>query len=150
MIQTVKYSLAELEAMKDALVPYMLDYDIASLDANEVTTTIDIELWEERDDIYSLIESLEVIDMDIVRLTVLENVCIEFTMAEHPPAQIPEEFLTSSWDALEDASEHNESRAMVTIYPGTRIAFRNSSVSYGTAGPKQASGSFGNKSSVGC
>lgn len=114
-IRTVEYSLAELETMKEALVPYMLDYDIASLDANEVTTTIDFELWNERDDLYSLIERMGVIDMDIVRITVLEDVSIEFTVAEYPSAQISEAFLVSTSDVHGDAIEQSQSRVTTTI-----------------------------------
>ncbi len=91
-VETVKYALVELEAMKDALVPYMLEYDIATLDANEVSNTVDIEMWKDRADIYSLIESLEIIDMDIVRISVLENVELRFTAADAPPANTIEQY----------------------------------------------------------
>ena len=36
----------ELEAMKDALVPYMSDYGIFSLDADEMTNKVRIEVYE--------------------------------------------------------------------------------------------------------
>lgn len=64
----------------------MLDYDIATLDANEALNTVDIQMWNDREDIYSLVESLEILDMDIVRITVLENVHFAFPVAQNPPA----------------------------------------------------------------
>lgn len=38
--------MAELEAMKDASVPYMNDYGIFSLDADEMTNKVRIEVYE--------------------------------------------------------------------------------------------------------
>lgn len=38
--------MAELEAMKDALVPYMNDYGIFSLDADEIPNKVRIEVYE--------------------------------------------------------------------------------------------------------
>lgn len=38
--------MAELEAMKDALVPYMNDYGIFSLDADEIPHKVRIEVYE--------------------------------------------------------------------------------------------------------
>lgn len=38
--------MAELEAMKDALVPDMNDYGIFSLDADEMTNKVRIEVYE--------------------------------------------------------------------------------------------------------
>ncbi len=37
--------MAELEAMKDALVPDMNDYGIFSLDADEIPNKVRIEVW---------------------------------------------------------------------------------------------------------
>lgn len=72
-VNWVTYSLNELEAMKTALEPYMEEYGIATLDANEVTNSIDIELFEENERIRVLISSLDAIDSDIVNITVLEG-----------------------------------------------------------------------------
>lgn len=42
----VQYSLSELSYVADILVPYMLEYDIALLDANDITNQVDICLLD--------------------------------------------------------------------------------------------------------
>lgn len=74
----VKFSLAELEKIKHQLEPFMTEYKIASLDANEMTNKIDIQLYEENDAINSLVS--EYIDLEYVNINVLpEGYRFEFT-----------------------------------------------------------------------
>ena len=58
--------MAELEAMKDALVPYMSDYGIFSLDADEMTNKVRIEVYERSPALEQLLEndvdSYEIVD----------------------------------------------------------------------------------------
>ena len=49
--------MAELEAMKDALVPYMNDYGIFSLDADEMTNKVRIEVYEHSPALEQLLEN---------------------------------------------------------------------------------------------
>lgn len=56
-LQQVERSMAELEAMKDALVPYMNDYVIFSLDADEMTNKVRIEVYERSPALEQLLEN---------------------------------------------------------------------------------------------
>lgn len=49
--------MAELEAMKDALVPYMNDYGIFSLDADEIPNKVRIEVYERSPALEQLLEN---------------------------------------------------------------------------------------------
>lgn len=80
----VKLSLAELENVKEQLEPFMPEYKIATLDANEVTNKIDIQLYEENAEINSLVS--EYIDLEHVNISVLpEGYRFEFPTATAPP-----------------------------------------------------------------
>lgn len=144
VLQSVRYSLSELEAMKEMLEPYMATYGIATLDANEVTNTIDIELWHEHLDIYPLLNSLPLIDVNIVSVTVLDDEFrAAFTYANQPASTVPEEYteLFGRTDLPAAVS------TTITIYPGTNIAIDNTSfglgeIYYGTAGPRYSSSMF--------
>ncbi len=73
----VKYALLELESIKKQLEPFMAEYKIAALDANEVTNKIDIQLYKENADINSLISKY--IDSEYVNISILPEGCkIEF------------------------------------------------------------------------
>lgn len=50
-------SIAELETMKDALVPYMNDYGIFSLDADEIPHNVRIEVYERSPALEQLLEN---------------------------------------------------------------------------------------------
>ena len=117
VVETVQYSLAELEAMKDCFEPYMQEYHIATLDADEVNNTVVIEVTQEDGGIYTLIESLDGVDAAIVEVEVLpEGQVIESTVKycdEIELGEIPEEFA----DLYENAGR----AAAVTIYPGMKI-----------------------------
>lgn len=138
-VHYVKYSLSELEEMRDALIPYMKAYNIVSLDANEKMNTVDIELSCENSAIYDLLESISIIDTDIIRVTVIEeDVELLFTVANAPPDNIPEEFVE-----MYDTGDNRDILPTVVIYPGLRIAIENGSeLSYVTAGPRRNSTSF--------
>ena len=56
-LQQVERSIAELEAMKDALVPYMNDYGIFSLDADEIPNRVRIEVYERSPALEQLLEN---------------------------------------------------------------------------------------------
>lgn len=49
--------MAELEAMKDALVPYMNDYGIFSLDADEIPNKVRIEVYGRSPALEQLLEN---------------------------------------------------------------------------------------------
>ena len=59
----------ELEAMKDALVPYMNDYGIFSLDADEMTNKVRIEVYEHSPALEQLLEndadSYEIVEVQV-------------------------------------------------------------------------------------
>lgn len=81
IVDSVQYSLAELEAMKEALEPYMLEYHIVTLDADEVHNTVAVEVNQYDGRIDDLIDSLDNIDSSIVEITVLpEDYIIEYTV----------------------------------------------------------------------
>ncbi len=76
----VEKSLQELEAAHQALVPYMLEYDIRSLDANDVTNRLDIEVYETSEALEALIQTF--IDMEYVNLILVpETDGYQFTVA---------------------------------------------------------------------
>ena len=74
----VKFSLAELENFKNKLEPFMAEYKIATIDANEVTNKIDIQLYEENPEIELLVSKY--IDLKYTNISILpEDYRIEFT-----------------------------------------------------------------------
>jgi len=142
VVKTVQYSLAELEAMKDCFEPYMQEYHIVTLDADEVNNTVAIEVTQDDESIYALIESLEDIDPSIVTVTVLSSdFVIENTVVhcdEIEIGEVPDEFA--------GMYEENSERAVgssVTIYPGMKIYVKKST-GYNelTAGPRYNSTTF--------
>lgn len=64
--------MAELEAMKDALVPYMNDYGIFSLDADEMTNKVRIEVYERSPALEQLLEddadSYEIVEVGDIQV----------------------------------------------------------------------------------
>lgn len=74
----VKYSLAYLESVRLKITPFMQEYGIATVDANEATNKIHIELYEENEEVKSLVS--EFIDWEAVTITVLpDDIKIVFT-----------------------------------------------------------------------
>lgn len=74
----VKFSLAELESVKSKLEPFMVEYKIATIDANEVTNKIDIQLYEENPKIELL--ASKYIDLKYTNISILpKGYRIEFT-----------------------------------------------------------------------
>ena len=141
VVNSVKYSLSELEEMKELLVPYMQEYHIVTLDADEVNNTIAIELNVDDERIYKLIEDLDGLDTSIVEVTILpENRIIESTVKhceEIELGNIPEEF-----EDMYD-SGNSERSATTTIYPGAKIYLEAlGGYSQLTAGPRYNSSKF--------
>ena len=64
-------TLAELEAAKLELEPYMVRYRIASIDANELTDRLDIQVYEWVDGLFDIIE--QHIDQHFVTVTELRH-----------------------------------------------------------------------------
>ena len=56
--RTVKYPLHSLEQAKDFLTPYMGQYGISALDANEVTNRVDVYLSRYSDSVFEEIKAL--------------------------------------------------------------------------------------------
>ena len=110
----VKYTLTELETMKNSLEPYMYKYGIATLDADEVNGTITIELFDATTmiDVEKLIDRLyceKLIDKEIISITALPNdMEIVFTMKK---------ISRDEAESLEKAVA-----ATTTVYPGTFIS----------------------------
>ena len=58
VFEQVKYSLAELEEMKDSLVPYMQSYGIVVLDANEAINKVTIQVKRETEALDKLLSTM--------------------------------------------------------------------------------------------
>lgn len=78
IFRQVKYTLAFLESVRSELIPFMAEYNIATIDANEVTNKIDIELYRENKEVESLLSKY--IDLEDVTITVLpDDIEFKFT-----------------------------------------------------------------------
>ena len=142
IIEYTEYSLAELEAMKDSIEPYMIEYGILSLDANESTGTVDIQLSQANANLVSILSECCSIDPDVLRVSVSE-MSLAYTVASAPAESIPEEYIEIFGLDVSPAV----SNSAVPIYPGLNIAVNNSGFtdigySYGTAGPRYSSSLF--------
>lgn len=138
-VEYTKYSLSELEAMKDSIEPYMVEYGILSIDANEAKGTIDVEISEENDKLSDILSECCDIDPEILRVSVSE-LSFGYTVASAPAESIPEEYVEVFGLDVSSAL----SSIAVPIYPGLNIAVNNSGFtdigySYGTAGPRRDS-----------
>lgn len=143
IIDSVQYSLAELEAMKESLEQYMQEYNIVTLDADEVNNSVTIEINQDDGRIYTLIDSLDNIDPSIVEITVLpadytientDKLCEEIEVGE-----VPEEFA----GMYEDGGSERAAGTTVTIYPGMKIYFETSTgYNQLSAGPRYNSSTF--------
>lgn len=83
-VRYVTYSLQELENMKTLLEPYRIKYGLVTLDANEATNTVDVEVYEENEEIWNLIASIPGIDASIVRISELGDYSIRLTTTAEP------------------------------------------------------------------
>lgn len=135
-VRIVKYSLAELEEMKKAIIPYMTEYGIATLDANEVTQTIDIELYADNLQLYELIKSLSIVDPEIVNVVVLDSdIRFSNAVSYEPPDY-------NSAEAIINTMPTNRSTLPpLTIYPGM-VLHNLTENGYFTAGPNSGYGTF--------
>lgn len=141
VVNSVKYSLAELEEMKETLEPYMQEYHIVTLDADEVNNTVSIKVNVDDGRIYTLINNLDGLDPAIVEVTILPEDCVIENTVKHCDeieiGEIPEEF-AGMYD-----SEGAERSVTSTIYPGAKIFFEAASgYSQLTAGPRYNSSKF--------
>lgn len=142
VVEHSDYSLAELEAMKDSIEPYMAQYHITTLDANEAEGTVDVQVSQNYEGLAEILCELCDIDPDILRITISE-LNIEYTYASAPAESVPSEYV--EYFGLNESSPN--SRMAVTIFPGLNIAVNNSGFvdigySYGTAGPRYSSTQF--------
>lgn len=70
----VRYSLAKLESLMPLIEPYMVSYRIATIDANDITNTFDVELYRENGALLPLLTDLcreNGIDPTVLRVSVL-------------------------------------------------------------------------------
>lgn len=74
----VEYSLTYLESVRLKIIPFMQEHGIATVDADEVTNKIHIELYEKNEEIEGFVS--EFIDWEAVTVTVLpDDIKIIFT-----------------------------------------------------------------------
>lgn len=80
----VDISMESLEVVHDALIPYMNQYGIVTIDANEVTNSLDIEVYARNEDLVDFLQNY--IDLKHVNITVLpEGHTIQASVATEPP-----------------------------------------------------------------
>ena len=133
IIKTVKYSLAELESMKEALEPYMAEYDIVTLDADESTNKVVIEAKEKTDELMTLLDSLLDSD-DYVLIEMPDDFSIETTLLGPIP-------VTETVAAQEDSSI--TPAASLSVLPGMKIYVGDNTNRYiCTAGPRNSDKKF--------
>ena len=131
----VEYSIIELESMKEALVPYMIEYGIASLDANEMTNTVDVELYYENEDFSNLVKRIPFIDSNVLRISVLDD-GVSFDNAVLYESDILDQTLDE-----DDLYDINATMPELAIYPG--MLLRNvSDDAIFTAGPRSDDQTF--------
>lgn len=132
IVNEVEYSLSFLESAHKSLVPYMQEYGIMSLDANEVTNTLDIVLIDQSTKLQ--VEELinKSYDSKYVNITISSN---DFSL-EFSHGNINDDCPPEGNYIHEYASQ---TRSAGIIYPGNRII--KGTYSY-TAGPKYSSNKF--------
>lgn len=112
VIKYVPYSLSDLENIKENLTPYMENYGIILLDANEVTNQVDIGLSTYNTEIIADIKQLaKTLDANITDVNILNF--IDYSNCE----------MTCSVGTvdLEDLSKKTEGTARLSYTAGTRI-----------------------------
>lgn len=127
--QTVDLPLARLEEAHEALVPYMLEYGIICLDANEVTNKLDIEVDQYREDLLDLVG--QYLDLRYVNITVTDKE-MSFTVRKIDSSK-------EEAPAAESSVDEASPLLPVLIYPGMSMVVGD----YGyTVGPKRNNWSF--------
>ena len=122
----VDCSLASLEAVHKALIPYMQQLGIVMLDANDQTNMLDVAVYTQSEELYAFLSKY--IDLAYVNFIILsEDYTTSFSVSLEP--------LTNNVYAFCETS-----RAISTIYPGNQIRIGDSV--YCTAGPRISSNSF--------
>lgn len=131
IFKTVKYSLAELEGMKNAFVPYMEQFGITTLDANESTNKVDITVEEYSLELEEFI--LTILPLEDCNIIVSEpDVVRQFTIG-------PSMKGTSVEEELQQAENLDVSlTAGLSIFPGSAI-YVGSDLYLCTAGPRISS-----------
>lgn len=69
--QPVELSLGYLERKMEKLIPYMAQYKICTIDADDVTNTLDLEVIEDTEELRRLVASF--IDLKYVRIKVVPS-----------------------------------------------------------------------------
>lgn len=130
IFRTVKYSLSELESYKDLLTPYMKEYGIIYLDADETTNKVKIKTTKITEELKAHVSSIvDLADCELVEVSESAKFTSTLKMVDS--------------DYIEDIAPSAESRASTIIYPGTKILIGSSS-SYAvcSAGPRISSSKF--------
>lgn len=89
--------MAELEAMKDALVPYMNDYGIFSLDADEIPNKVRIEVYER----FPALEQLPENDADSYEIVEVGDIQVDDLLlsAEEHQAMLAQGEVPYNWES---------------------------------------------------
>ena len=133
VFKQVEYSLEFLENVRTKLTPFMAKYNIATIDANEVTNKIDIELYEENKGLEDLLSKY--IKLEDVSISVLSDdveICFSHEKLDETISGI---------QVVPQTTEEglNSSSATTTLYPGWQIIKGG----YGyTVGPRCSSSQF--------
>lgn len=73
VLQSVPYSLSQLEDMKKALTPYMSEYHIVSMVVNDQANTLDVAIQQESPELNALLETLDAVDPEAIRVQMRED-----------------------------------------------------------------------------
>ncbi|MPM52721.1 hypothetical protein SDC9_99482 [bioreactor metagenome] len=130
----VDKSLSYLENVRLSLVPYMKEYNIAVLDANDVTNMIDIVLYSYNDKIEKLVA--QYIDLRYVNISVLPKGMSFETTPGYANDNCPPE---GNYMAKYSESSFETSLFETYLYPGLRII--KGGYAY-TAGPRYSDREF--------
>lgn len=89
--------MAELETMKDALVPYMNDYGIFSLDADEIPNKVRIEVYERSPALEQLLEN----DVDSYEIVEVGDIQVDDLLlsAEEHQAVLAQGETPDNWES---------------------------------------------------
>lgn len=89
--------MAELEAMKDALVPYMNDYGILSLNADEIPNKVRIEVYERSPALERLLEN----DVDSYEIVEVGDIQVDDLLlsAEEHQAMLAQGEASYNWES---------------------------------------------------
>ncbi len=125
--------LKQLEDIRIELSKYMKEYNIATIDANEVTNKIDIELYEDNPKIYELTDKY--ISREYVNVTVLpKGTALKFSVKECNPSDktssgSPSESVTDS-DTVDVKIFHTAENKAISIDSKSAVAIKETVLSY--------------------